>query len=543
LYEMLSGDRAFKGDTVIAILAAIVRDEPKALETSPGLQRIVAGCLRKSPADRFQSMDQVKAALLEVAAASAAKPAEDPPSIAVLPFANMSASKDDEYFSDGLAEEILNILAHIPGLKVTARTSSFAFRGKELDITFIAQALRVRTILEGSVRRAGNRIRVTAQLINAADGYHLWSERYDRELTDVFAVQDEISAAIAAALKIKLASAPAPARRYQPSPPAYEAFLKGRYQIAKGSLEALARAKECFEQAIAMEPGYAEPHAELAFYYLLVGSHSLRPVEENMPLARDEAKKALELDASEPRAHVTLAGVAASYDHDWKQAEEHCRLALAADPVPPAVRLRCALFNLLPRGRFQEAAREMEAALEQDPLSALLYSGFALILNISGDHQRAIQEAGKALELDENAVLAHGSLGLSYALQGQFAQALPAAERAFQIAPWNVYSAGLLAVVLEHAGEPGRAREVLAKAKELSPIGLVVYHMLRSEVEPALDWYQKSIQRREMHAIVHAAAVFLQPLRENPRWPALARMMNLPAAAPAGSDPSRERPY
>ncbi len=210
LYEMLSGQRAFSADTGIAIMAAIVRDEPRPLKVSPELERIIARCLRKAPADRFQTMGEVRAALEQISL----KPAQEQPSIAVLPFANMSADKENEYFSDGLAEEILNSLVRIPGLKVTARTSSFAFRGKEQDIRGIAEALDVKTILEGSVRKAGNRVRVTAQLINAADGYHLWSERYDRELTDVFAVQDEIAAAIAAALKLKLAGEAAPAHRH-----------------------------------------------------------------------------------------------------------------------------------------------------------------------------------------------------------------------------------------------------------------------------------------------------------------------------------------
>ena len=190
-------------------------------------------------------MKEVRAALEQVNAT----PAEESPSIAVLPFANMSGDKEQEYFSDGLAEEILNLLAKIPGLKVTARTSSFAFRGKEQDITKIAETLRVTTILEGSVRKAGNRIRVTAQLVNAADGYHLWSERYDRDMTDVFAVQDEIGEAISEALKVRLAP-----RTRTVNIEAWQNYLKGRYHYFRYTLESLAKAKECFEQALAIEP-------------------------------------------------------------------------------------------------------------------------------------------------------------------------------------------------------------------------------------------------------------------------------------------------
>ena len=201
LYEMLSGRRAFARNSSIETMAAIVRDEPAPLDAPSNVSAIVARCLRKLPADRFQTMSEVRAALEQ----AVIKPVEKLPSIAVLPFANMSADKENEYFSDGLAEEILNLLAKIPGLKVIARTSSFAFRGKEQDITKIAEALRVQNILEGSVRSAGNRIRVTAQLIHAADGTHLWSERYDRDMTDVFAIQDEIGQAISEALKVRLA--------------------------------------------------------------------------------------------------------------------------------------------------------------------------------------------------------------------------------------------------------------------------------------------------------------------------------------------------
>src|SRR5580658_6168110 len=215
LYEMLSGRRAFAGDTAIAIIAAIVRDEPRPIDAAPELHAIVTRCLRKSPAERFQSAADLRIAL---ESAAMAKPTEKQPSIAVLPFANMSRDVDDEYFSDGLAEEIINALTQISGLKVIARTSAFAFKGKNEDIRKIAETLGVSNVLEGSVRRAGNRLRVTAQLIHAADGTHLWSQRYDREMTDVFAVQDEIAAAITSALQLKLS----PVReRRMPSLPAW----------------------------------------------------------------------------------------------------------------------------------------------------------------------------------------------------------------------------------------------------------------------------------------------------------------------------------
>ncbi len=231
LYELLSGFRPFEGGSTVEVLSAVLRDEPAPLDAPRAVAELVKRCLAKRAADRFASMTDLKTALDQIAA----KPPthQQQPSIAVLPFANMSGDKEQEYFSDGLAEEIINALAQIPGLKVIARTSSFAFRGKEVDITKIAETLRVATILEGSVRRAGSRVRITAQLITAADGSHLWSQRYDREMADVFAVQDEISQAIAEALQTKLGGlVRRPASARQPaSPEAYRTYLEGRYYL------------------------------------------------------------------------------------------------------------------------------------------------------------------------------------------------------------------------------------------------------------------------------------------------------------------------
>ena len=209
------------------------------------------------------------------------------PSIAVLPFANMSRDADDEYFSDGLAEEIINALAQVPELKVIARTSAFAFKGKNEDIRRIAETLGVTNILEGSVRRAGSRIRVTAQLIHAADGTHLWSQRYDREMADIFAVQDEIAAAIAGALKLKLVPA---SERRMPSLPAYEAYLRYRSYQWQFTREASQRSRECLEQALALDPEFALPYVGLADYHLALAAVGGIPSREAMPRARELAR-------------------------------------------------------------------------------------------------------------------------------------------------------------------------------------------------------------------------------------------------------------
>jgi serine/threonine protein kinase len=258
LYEMLSGKRAFTGESPPLVLAALLRDEPSPPQTSPSLDKIVRKCLAKQPSGRYQTISEVKLALEKILEEMQSKGSAEPePSIAVLPFVNMSGDKEQEYFSDGLAEEIINALTKIPGLKVIARTSSFSFCGKEQDIRRIAEALDVTNILEGSVRRAGNRIRITAQLITAADGSHLWSERYDRDLTDVFAIQDEISQAITEKLRVRLSGDRPVVKRYTENVKAYSLYLKGLYHFYKGSLESLTKSKEYYEQAIVIDPNYA----------------------------------------------------------------------------------------------------------------------------------------------------------------------------------------------------------------------------------------------------------------------------------------------
>ena len=249
-------------------------------------------------------------------------------------------------------EEIINALAQIPGLKVIVRTSAFAFRGKEIDIREIAERLGVGTVLEGSVRRSGNRVRITAQLITAADGSHLWSQRYDREMADIFEVQDEVAAAIANVLQGKLGVQAAP-RRYAPKPEAHEAFLKARYYQWRLTPESRDRAREFYEQAIALDPESALAHVGYAEHLMHAGS--TWGSAQQLTLAREEAQKALAIDPGLPEANALMGVMAGNCDYDWKEAERRFRLALAQDPVPTQVRELHAISYLLPMGQFEEA--------------------------------------------------------------------------------------------------------------------------------------------------------------------------------------------
>ena len=523
LHEMLAGAPAFGGRSTADVLSAVLRDEPRTLQAPIPLQRIVRRCLAKDASERFQTMGEVAAELAQ----AVVRPADQQPSIAVLPFANMSRDPDDEYFSDGLAEEIMNLLAHVPALKVTARTSAFAFRGKEQDITKIAEALRVRTILEGSVRRAGSRIRVTAQLINAEDGYHLWSERYDRELTDVFAIQDEIAQAIAAALKLKLTSR---AVRHTPTFPAYEALLKARHHLRSFTPEAHARGKEWCERAIALDPEYAAPHALLGLSYLFMGMHAARPMGEVAPLIRREALRALEMEPFEADPHFLLGAVAAAHDYNWPEALREFQSAMGNSSVPAEARWAYASLYLSTFGRFEESSAEIRRAVEQDPLNVSWRGILVAHLVCAGRYEEALQEGLKALDIAQNELMPHLTLGEVYLALGRVADAVASEERAHRNFPQQSMATGLLAASLVRLGEKERAAALLKELGDSpTPIwGRTWYHLLCSEIDAAADWYEKMINARDLFAVVYANSLYTDELRASPHWAKLARMMNLP---------------
>jgi serine/threonine-protein kinase len=550
IYELIAGRRAFPGDSIALVLSSILRDDPAPLGSAApaGLEPIVMRCLRKHAADRFQEMREVRGALEALRAPTQAvsaqsvlttrtEAARSEASIAVLPFANLSADKENEYFSDGLAEEIINALTHVRGLKVTARTSAFAFRGENQDIRKIAETLNVRTILEGSVRRSGSRIRVSAQLINAADGYHLWSERYDAEMADVFAVQDEIAGAIAGALKLKLSAELANARGHVPPLPAYEALLKGRHFLFSGDPKGLERGKEYFETAIALDPEYALAHAALANYYWSLAYNGVRPARDVMGQARAEALKALDLDPDLPEALAALGVGAAAYDFDWKESERWFKLAMSPGSVTSGVRYCYAFYHLMPYGRLDEAVKELERALEGDPLNVGIRIAWINGLHAAGRDDRAIAEADKILATDKTRYSVYLALARIYSFRGRFAEAVAAAEKAYQLASWNVRATALLAGILIQSGDHGRAEELVAKLKAQSgtaygtPMALAVFHAMGGGTDAAADWFEKAIDQRDPAVVGYLRTPLMKILRSSPRWPALAKQMNLPEVA------------
>ena len=534
LYEMTTGKRAFGVSSIAATLAAVLHQElePFSANVPPQLSGTILRCLRKDPDRRFQSMADVRAALVDLAPENEA--AKTPgSSIAVLAFADMSAGHENEYFSDGLSEEIINALTNVEGLKVIARTSAFAFKGKNEDVRRIANVLGVAHVLEGSVRRSGNRIRVGAQLVNASDGTNIWTHRCDREITDIFAVQDEIAGAIAAALQLKLGSHPG--SRHTPDIRAYEAYMLGVHYGVKSTPESIARAAQAFQQAIELDPSYAAPHAMQGLLHLMMSAWSLRPAHEEMPLIRSSAQRALQLDSHLSEAHGLLGVVAGMYDYDWRASERHFAAALGADRVSDFARTFYAQYYLLPLGRTREAVEQMQRVLESDPLNVLNRSMLGFALHAAGDSQRANTELAKGLETEGAHWAIYSISTNNYLGAGKIDEARVAAENAYRLAPWQPQVIGAFAGLLSLTSETERAGRVLQQLKDLPthrvPVGMTMYHLVRSEPEKAIDCIEKAIEQRDMWAARFPRFQLAKILRSSPRWPSIMRRMNLADAS------------
>ncbi len=445
----------------------------------------------------------------------------------------MSGDKENEYFSDGLAEEIINLLTKIPDLRVIARTSAFAFKGRHEDVRRIATALGVTNVLEGSVRKVGSRIRVTAQLITAADGSHLWSERYDRHLADVFEVQDEIAAAITSALHVKLAGPAEPVRRHTPNLQAYEHYLKALYDARSRTPESMARAQKHFERAIELDPRFAVAHAELAHLFGQFGGYGVLPPRTALPLMREEARKALAIDPLLPEGHAMLGTVAAWFDYDWPEAERHFKYAMSLNAVPPVVHQHYAMYCLLPTGRAQQAVTESTLCVNEDPLNLMTRAERAVCLRSASRFAEANDELRQLIALDETFFFPYFMLGANLASEDQMDEARSLAERGFALAPWFKPMVGLRAALLMRDGETDRAetlvREHLSPDQGyVDPIGPAVFHLHTGDIDRAADWAEQAARERQF-AVLFFLQSHGQMLRASARWPALAAMVNLPA--------------
>ena len=454
LYEMLAGQQPFRGENLLAISNAILESQPVSMtrlraDTSPALAQVVTRSLANSRDGRYQSVADLLGELRN-ATASAIKAGSEPdvPSIAVLPFANMSADPENEYFCDGISEDIINALGQIAGLRVAARGSAFFFKGKQVDLREVGQKLHVSTVLEGSVRRAGKRLRITTELVNAEDGYQLWSERYDRELEDIFDIQDEIARTIAERLEVTLSGGEQTplAARATDNIKAYEAYLKGRgllYNRGRFIRDALT----CFEEAVELDSDYALAWAGLADGRTTVGYYGMAAPHETMPQAKEAATRAVQLDDSLAEAHCALALAALMHDYDVPAARREFLRALGINPEYPQAAAWHAIFILsCIDGQFDEAIDIMTAVVEHDPLSGYSRAVRSLLLASGGRPNEGIEEALAAVELAPESFLPHWFLLINYMVAGRSPEAIASGHAALAISgrhPFAMFTMGL----------------------------------------------------------------------------------------------------
>ncbi|MDQ6759584.1 MAG: tetratricopeptide repeat protein [Acidobacteriota bacterium] len=455
-------------------------------------------------------------------------------SIAVLPFSDLSSAGDQEYFCDGMTDEIIDALTKIKGLRVVARTSSFAFKGKQQDIREIGKKLNVGAVLEGSVRKFGDKLRVTAQLNTVADGYHLWSETYERELKDVFQVQDDISQAIVDTLQSKLASGRTPVRLKPPGNlAAYDPYLKGRYHWQRWRTEGAEKAIQSFNLAIAADPRYAPAYAGLADSYTWLGFFSAVPPNEAMPKARQAAMKAIELDDSLAAAHASLAYVKALYDFDWPGAQREFQRALQLNPGLSDGHFGYGIVYLAAMGKTKAAVQEMEMARDLDPLSLPTITYLGLAYAFDGRRRAAIEQYKKALELDPAFEEAHLNLAESYLAEGKLAEYYSELAKVPQN-PLACRTGLSRAVGLAHEGKRDQALEEIRKW-EHPPQGVYVrsssiagaYGALNDR-EQAFRWLDQAYQDRDGMLAYLNYQGSLQKYRSDPRFQALIQKLGLP---------------
>ena len=540
LYEMLTGEVPFTGPTAQAILTKrFISPVPhvKAMRDVPdGIDAVVTRALAKAPVDRFATAAQFAEALRAPEAAHRTPPegqknAPAQQSVAVLPLANMSADPENEYFSDGMTEEIIGALSKVPGLQVASRTSCFAFKGKEVDIRQVGEKLGVGSVLTGSVRKIGNRIRITAQLVNVESGYHLWSETYDRQLEDVFAIQDEISRAIAEALKLRLAGSAdqlvAPTKNLE----AYNLYLKGRFFFFRFTEAGLRKSLELFQHVLLQEPGYARAYSGIADCWCELADDWVAP-EDAYPRAKTAATTALRLDPELVEAMTSLGKVLCWYEWDFVGAEQQLRRAVTLNPN--YTEAHWTFGSVLPAvGLLGEALGEMRKALTLDPLHPHHSRWLGRFLLYARDYSAAIIQGHKTLELHADYFHAYLDIGSAYLAQGKPEEALDWYRRS-QSLETSVRSYDACIVrALAPLGRLEEAEAILSRLEEESK-----QHYVRSEVlamgyaavgdlDRAFACLEKAFQARSAGLIYLHLDPGYEPLKADPRFADLVSRIGL----------------
>ncbi len=458
--------------------------------------------------------------------------------VAVLPFGNISADPENAYFCEGLAEELLNALSRIEGIKVTARTSAFALGGRKTSVNEIAAALGVKSILQGSVRKSGNRLRITAQLVNAADGYQLWSERYDREMGDIFDVQEEITLAVVAALKVQLLGKAKAAllKRYTENTEAYHLYLKGRYFWFKSNSQEFRKSREYFQRAVDADPAYTLGYFGLASFYGFASSWGMMPPEQGWPPMEAATMRALALDDTLAEVHHGLAALKWVYYRDWPGADQAFQRALDLNPQIGAIHSHYSIF-LSVIGKPDEAIAQGKLALELDPLSIRLHRNQATRYYFARRYDEAVRQYSEALELDPTDPSLHEELGEIFEQMGRNRESIAEWEKALSLAG-DLDLAALVARVYAESGFAaavhGLAQKRLERLNERVSRGEYVpaAHFARAylrlgDTEQAFHWLEKARDERNALALLMKSDPFYDGLHAHPRFVGILKAMNL----------------
>jgi serine/threonine-protein kinase len=547
LFEMISGRLPFEGDRSEGIIHRIRHeDAPRLSDCVSGLPesvtRLVAKCLSKDVGARYGSASELLEELAglrmsERSLVPASPSARRLPSIAVLPFVNLDADDERQYFSDGLTDELINALARIDGLSVVPRTSAFEFKGRSENVQKIGQRLDVGTVLEGTVRKSGSKLRITTQLIDVASGYSMWSERYDREVEDVFAIQEEIAQRIVRMLEVRLSGeVDEPlVKRGGRDIEAYNLYLMGRYYWHMQTPEAFVRALRHLEEALTIDPDFAQAHSGIADYYVALASWGLAPPDQVWPRAREAALRALAADATLAEAHTSLGDVHMYFEWNWSAAGVELQEARRLNPSYVPAHVEYTVYLILMK-RLREALRVAEEARERDPLSPATNVAVAATRYYSRDFAQAIAECRRGLELHPAYPELHAILGLASVECGDFGEAVAAFERGRDLTGGSPLMLGSLGWCHARSGRPEEAARLLGRLEELegemyvAPLSRALIHIGLGDADSALLWLERSAEKRD--ALLCYASVWpvFDPLRRDPRLVSLVRRMGLDVA-------------